>query len=321
MSKLTEKYLTRIVKRVIKEDKLKDKQQISESINDYMTMIGGAILSYASIKLFGKKILSQIFWLFVKNFTKNNCSKELGSIIKLIAKNPENLKIEYKKIKDYYQIIIDLRVISSEYLFSDMSKDPVGQLDSDSFPAKLKLYDDGVVEYKCMGGTVKQNSESNLYDEFTNFIKTYGEENTKLRSHDEEQIIFDILKQNLKPNFLSKVDQYNSLVKMDKNSIDEVSFKISNKLAIPQEIIVTSIENHKPNEIKDEETISDDLYYSPIWDFVNDVYKEIIMNDESLKESYLTKIVKRVIKESGLSHIKKRSYIDDDYNKDYRKSI
>jgi hypothetical protein len=310
MSKLTEKYLTRIIKRVIKEDKLKNKQQISESVNDYMTMIGGAILSYAAIKLFGKKILSQIFWLFVKNFTKNNCSKELESIIKLITKNPENLKIEYKKIKDYYQIIIDLRFISSEYLFSDMSKDPVGQLGSDSFPAKLKLYDDGVVEYKCMGGTVKQNSESNLYDEFTNFIKTYGEENTKLRSHDEEQIIFDILKQNLKPNFQSKVDQYNSLVKMDKNSIDKVSFKISNKLVIPQEIIVRAIENYKPNEIKDEETISN----SPIWDFVNDVYKKIIMDSESLKESHLTRIVKRVIKEGGLSHIKKRSYIDNDFD-------
>jgi len=300
MNRLTERDLSRIVKRVINEDKLKNKQQLSESINDYMTLIGGAILSYAGIKLFGKKILMQIFGLFVKGFIKATCYKELENIIKLIAKNPENLKIEYKKIKDYYQIIIDLRVISSEYLYSDMSKKPTDQLHSDAFPAKLKLYDDGTVEYKCgTGGTARQKSDGNLYDEFTNFIKTYGEENTKLRNQDEEQIIFDILVKNIKPNFKSKVDQYNSLVEMDNNTIDEVSFKISNQLDIPQEVIVRAIENNKPNETKDEETISNKPGYSPIWDFISDVYKEIInYNDnESLKESDLTRIVKRVINE------------------------
>jgi hypothetical protein len=51
--------------------------------------------------------------------------------------------------------------------------------------------------------------------------------------------------------------------------------------------------------MKDEETISTDRYYSPIWDFINDVYKDITEsnnnNNESLKESDLTRIVKRVI--------------------------
>ena len=311
--KLTESDLTRIVKRVINEDKLKNKQQLSESINDYMTLIGGAILSYAGIKLFGKKILMQIFGLFVKGFIKATCYKELENIIKLIAKNPENLKIEYKKIKDYYQIIIDLRVISSEYLYSDMSKKPTDQLHSDAFPAKLKLYDDGTVEYKCgTGGTARQKSDGNLYDEFTNFIKTYGEENTKLRNQDEEQIIFDILVKNIKPNFKSKVDQYNSLVEMDNNTIDEVSFKISNQLDIPQEVIVTAIENNKPNETKDEETISNKPGYSPIWNFISDVYKEIInYNDnESLKESDLTRIVKRVINEGSIDKSTKEKDLD-----------
>ena len=313
MNRLTESDLTRIVKRVINEDKLKNKQQLSESINDYMTLIGGAILSYAGIKLFGKKILMQIFGLFVKGFIKATCYKELENIIKLIAKNPENLKIEYKKIKDYYQIIIDLRVISSEYLYSDMSKKPTDQLHSDAFPAKLKLYDDGTVEYKCgTGGTARQKSDGNLYDEFTNFIKTYGEENTKLRNQDEEQIIFDILVKNIKPNFKSKVDQYNSLVEMDNNTIDEVSFKISNQLDIPQEVIVRAIENNKPNETKDEETISNKPGYSPIWDFISDVYKEIInYNDnESLKESDLTRIVKRVINEGSIDKSTKEKDLD-----------
>jgi hypothetical protein len=57
------------------------------------------------------------------------------------------------------------------------------------------------------------------------------------------------------------------------------------------------MERHQPTEMKDEETISTDRYYSPIWDFINDVYKDITESDnnESLKESDLTRIVKRVI--------------------------
>jgi hypothetical protein len=54
--------------------------------------------------------------------------------------------------------------------------------------------------------------------------------------------------------------------------------------------------------MKDEETISTDRYYSPIWEFINDVYKDITEsnnnNNESLKESDLTRIVKRVIQEN-----------------------
>jgi hypothetical protein len=89
---------------------------------------------------------------------------------------------------------------------------------------------------------------------------------------------------------------------MDSNVIDKMASEISKELDIPQELIANAMERHQPTEMKDEETISTDRYYSPIWDFINDVYKDITEsnnnNNESLKESDLTRIVKRVIQEN-----------------------
>jgi phage-related tail protein len=84
---------------------------------------------------------------------------------------------------------------------------------------------------------------------------------------------------------------------MDSNVIDKMASEISKELDIPQELIANAMERHQPTEMKDEETISTDRYYSPIWEFINDVYKDITEsnNNESLKESDLTRIVKQVI--------------------------
>ena len=97
------------------------------------------------------------------------------------------------------------------------------------------------------------------------------------------------------------MEQYNSLASMDSNVIDKMASEISKELDIPQELIANAMERHQPTEMKDEETISTDRYYSPIWDFINDVYKDITEsnNNESLKESDLTRIVKRVIMEDN----------------------
>jgi hypothetical protein len=57
--------------------------------------------------------------------------------------------------------------------------------------------------------------------------------------------------------------------------------------------------------MKDEETISDDRYYSPIWDFINNIYKDITENnnDVTLTETDLTKLIKKMIRESKFSKI------------------
>jgi phage-related tail protein len=147
------------------------------------------------------------------------------------------------------------------------------------------------------GEVIREKSKGNIYDNFVNFIKSYGEENPKIRGYAEDKEIFKVLNKTLKPNFQSKVEQYNSLVSMDSNVIDKMASEISKKLDIPQELIANAMERHQPTEMKDEETISTDRYYSPIWEFINDVYKDITESDnnESLKESDLTRIVKRVI--------------------------
>jgi hypothetical protein len=295
--RLTESDLTRIVKRVIKENESK-KEPINEGLNDYLTLIGGTLVSFAAIKLFGRKILIQLFGLFTRGLIKATCYKELESIIELTSKDPENLQIQYKKIKDYYQIIIDMKSFSSEYLFADSSDYKAGQLQSGNFPAKLKLYDDGTVEYLCnTGEIIRERSKGNIYDDFVNFIKSYGEENTKLRGHAEDKIIFKSLNKTLRPNFQSKVDQYNSLVSMDRNDINKIASEVSSELEIPQDVIVNAMEIHQPTEMKDEETISTDRYYSPIWDFIRDVYKDITENNnnESLKESDLRRIIRKII--------------------------
>jgi hypothetical protein len=299
ITRLTERDLTRLVRRVIKENKTK-KKPVNEGLNDYLTLIGGTLVSFAAIKLFGRKILVQLFGLFSKGLIKSTCYKELESIMELISKDTDNLQVEYKKIKDYYQIIIDMKSFSSEYSFTDTKDYKAGQLDSYNFPAKLKLYDDGTVEYLCnTGEVIREKSKGNIYDNFVNFIKSYGEENPKIRGYAEDKEIFKVLNKTLKPNFQSKVEQYNSLVSMDSNVIDKMASEISKELDIPQELIANAMERHQPTEMKDEETISTDRYYSPIWDFINDVYKDITEsnnnNNESLKESDLTRIVKRVI--------------------------
>jgi hypothetical protein len=298
--RLTERDLTRLVRRVIKENKTK-KKPVNEGLNDYLTLIGGTLVSFAAIKLFSRKILVQLFGLFSKGLIKATCYKELESIMELISKDTVNLQVEYKKIKDYYQIIIDMKSFSSEYSFTDTKDYKAGQLDSYNFPAKLKLYDDGTVEYLCnTGEVIREKSKGNIYDNFVNFIKSYGEENPKIRGHAEDKEIFKVLNKTLKPNFQSKVEQYNSLVSMDSNVINKMASEISKELDVPQELIVNAMERHQPTEMKDEETISTDRYYSPIWDFINDVYKDITEsnNNESLKESDLTRIVKRAIKEN-----------------------
>jgi hypothetical protein len=298
--RLTERDLTRLVRRVIKENKTK-KKPVNEGLNDYLTLIGGTLVSFAAIKLFSRKILVQLFGLFSKGLIKSTCYKELESIMELISKDTVNLQVEYKKIKDYYQIIIDMKSFSSEYSFTDTKDYKAGQLDSYNFPAKLKLYDDGTVEYLCnTGEVIREKSKGNIYDNFVNFIKSYGEENPKIRGHAEDKEIFKVLNKTLKPNFQSKVEQYNSLVSMDSNVINKMASEISKELDVPQELIVNAMERHQPTEMKDEETISTDRYYSPIWDFINDVYKDITEsnNNESLKESDLTRIVKRAIKEN-----------------------
>jgi hypothetical protein len=300
ITRLTERDLTRLVRRVIKENKTK-KKPVNEGLNDYLTLIGGTLVSFAAIKLFGRKILVQLFGLFSKGLIKSTCYKELESIMELISKDTDNLQVEYKKIKDYYQIIIDMKSFSSEYSFTDTKDYKAGQLDSYNFPAKLKLYDDGTVEYLCnTGEVIREKSKGNIYDNFVNFIKSYGEENPKIRGHAEDKEIFKVLNKTLKPNFQSKVEQYNSLVSMDSNVINKMASEISKELDVPQELIVNAMERHQPTEMKDEETISTDRYYSPIWDFINDVYKDITEsnNNESLKESDLTRIVKRAIKEN-----------------------
>jgi hypothetical protein len=300
ITRLTERDLTRLVRRVIKENKTK-KKPVNEGLNDYLTLIGGTLVSFAAIKLFGRKILVQLFGLFSKGLINATCYKELESIMELISKDTDNLQVEYKKIKDYYQIIIDMKSFSSEYSFTDTKDYKVGQLDSYNFPAKLKLYDDGTVEYLCnTGEVIREKSKGNIYDNFVNFIKSYGEENPKIRGHAEDKEIFKVLNKTLKPNFQSKVEQYNSLASMDSNVIDKMASEISKELDIPQELIANAMERHQPTEMKDEETISTDRYYSPIWDFINDVYKDITEsnNNESLKESDLTRIVKRVIQEN-----------------------
>jgi hypothetical protein len=300
ITRLTERDLTRLVRRVIKENKTK-KKPVNEGLNDYLTLIGGTLVSFAAIKLFGRKILVQLFGLFSKGLIKSTCYKELESIMELISKDTDNLQVEYKKIKDYYQIIIDMKSFSSEYSFTDTKDYKAGQLDSYNFPAKLKLYDDGTVEYLCnTGEVIREKSKGNIYDNFVNFIKSYGEENPKIRGYAEDKEIFKVLNKTLKPNFQSKVEQYNSLASMDSNVIDKMASEISKKLDIPQELIANAMERHQPTEMKDEETISTDRYYSPIWDFINDVYKDITEsnNNESLKESDLTRIVKRAIKEN-----------------------
>jgi hypothetical protein len=299
ITRLTERDLTRLVRRVIKENKTK-KKPVNEGLNDYLTLIGGTLVSFAAIKLFGRKILVQLFGLFSKGLINATCYKELESIMELISKDTDNLQVEYKKIKDYYQIIIDMKSFSSEYSFTDTKDYKAGQLDSYNFPAKLKLYDDGTVEYLCnTGEVIREKSKGNIYDNFVNFIKSYGEENPKIRGYAEDKEIFKVLNKTLKPNFQSKVEQYNSLVSMDSNVIDKMASEISKELDIPQELIANAMERHQPTEMKDEETISTDRYYSPIWDFINDVYKDITEsnnnNNESLKESDLTRIVKRVI--------------------------
>ena len=179
--RLTESDLTRIVKQVIKKNKTK-KEPITEGLHDYITMIGGALVTYGAIKLFGKKILVQLFGLFARGLIKATCYKELESIMELISKDANNLQVEYKKIKDYYQIIIDMKSFSSEYSFTDTKDYKAGQLDSYNFPAKLKLYDDGTVEYLCnTGEVIREKSKGIIYDNFVNFIKSYGVENPKIR--------------------------------------------------------------------------------------------------------------------------------------------
>lgn len=295
--RLTESDLTRIVKRVIKENKTK-KEPINEGLNDYLTLIGGTLVSFAAIKLFGKKILVGMFGLLLRGIVRGTCHKELKSIAELITKDPENLNIEYKKIKDYYQIIIDMKYFSSEHLFTDTNGYKPGQLDSYNFPAKLKLYDDGTVEYLCnTGEIVSENSGGEIYERFIEFIQTYGEENPKLRSHDEKQIIGKILFKHM-PKTSSKLEDYNALVNLDRNTIEKISSEISQKLEIPQDVIVSAMERHQPTEEKDEETISTDRYYSPIADYYLAVYNDIIKynNDESLKESDLRRIIRKIIK-------------------------
>ena len=210
ITRLTERDLTRLVRRVIKENKTK-KKPVNEGLNDYLTLIGGTLVSFAAIKLFGRKILVQLFGLFSKGLINATCYKELESIMELISKDTDNLQVEYKKIKDYYQIIIDMKSFSSEYSFTDTKDYKAGQLDSYNFPAKLKLYDDGTVEYLCnTGEVIREKSKGNIYDNFVNFIKSYGEENPKIRGHAEDKEIFKVLNKTLKHNFQSKVEQYNS---------------------------------------------------------------------------------------------------------------
>lgn len=308
-------------KKLLKEINESKKEPINEGLNDYLTMIGGVLVSYAAIKLFGKKILVQLFGLFARGLITATCYKELESIMELISKDANNLQVEYKKIKDYYQIIIDMKSFSSEYLFADSSDYKAGQLQSDNFPAKLKLYDDGTVEYLCnTGEIIRKKSKGNIYDDFVNFIKSYGEENPKLRGHEEDKEIFSIIRKTLKPNLSSKVDQYNSLVSMSQNDIDKISSEISQKLEIPQDVISSAMERHQPTEEKDEETISTDRYYTPIWDFVSAVYKDITdyNGNDSLKESDLARIVKRVIKENESN---KTNEFNDIYNKMWGKML
>jgi hypothetical protein len=294
--RLTESDLTRIVKRVINENESK-KEPINEGLNDYLTLIGGTLVSFAAIKLFGRKILIGMLGLFLRGKVRGKCYKELESIGNLITNNPENLTVEYKKIKDYYQIIIDMKSFSSEYLFNNTKDYEDGQLDSYSFPAKLKLYDDGTIEFLCNSGEIfSENSDGEINERFIEFIQTYGEENPKLRSHDEKQIIGKIMFKHM-PRTSSNLEDYNALVNLDRNTIEKISSEISQKLEIPQDVIVSAMERHQPTEEKDEETISTDTYYSPISDYYTEVYNDIIEynNDDSLKESDLRRIIRKII--------------------------
>ena len=64
-----------------------------------------------------------------------------------------------------------MKSFSSEYSFTDTKDYKAGQLDSYNFPAKLKLYDDGTVEYLCnTGEVIREKSKGNIYDNFVNFI-------------------------------------------------------------------------------------------------------------------------------------------------------
>ena len=50
ITRLTERDLTRLVRRVIKENKTK-KKPVNEGLNDYLTLIGGTLVSFAAIKI------------------------------------------------------------------------------------------------------------------------------------------------------------------------------------------------------------------------------------------------------------------------------
>jgi hypothetical protein len=271
----------------------KNKENISESLQDYLPLITGTIGSILAIKLFGKKILLEVFGLIVKSFANNLCKKRFDSLTDLLIKNPEKLKIEYRKIKDYYQIVIDLRVISSEFSKLDLDKLPMNQLQSDNFPAKFKFYENGDVEYYCIK-SIKKNFGFDIYEEVSEFIKKYGEENTSLRGHGEEKLVYEVLYKNLKiKNKLSpwgrvstndemlkknKIE-YDALMSMDSNVVNKSSNEISKKIDIPEDIIKTALMSIEPNE-----QIGNSDYVTgkeeTLWDYVNKVYKEIIKHDK-----------------------------------------
>ena len=274
-------------KNIIKEvTKRELRKFISESFQDYLPAIAGTIGSILAIRLFGKTILLGGLSLLVKGFVNRSCMKTFKSLTDLLVNKPETLKIEYKKIKDYYQVVIDLRIISSEYTTIDLKKNPMDQLQLDNFPAKFKFFENGYVEYYCLGELARKKYGVDIYNEVSEFIKKYGTENTELRGHGEEQVIYNTLYDNLNITYKNFNDknrvEYEALTTMTMDDIDKFSFEISKKLDIPEDIIKMAFMVVEPDErIGNLDYPSKEEF---LWDYVNKVYEEIKKRDkESLK--------------------------------------
>lgn len=264
MSKIIKK---KYVDTLIENVSSKIDKNVNESFQDYIPMIAGTIGTVLGIKLFGKKVLIGVFGGLYLLFENYLCKKFLKSLTHLLVNNPEKIKIEYKKIKNYYQIVINSNVITRDFV--DVGP---GELDSDIFPATLKFYENGDVEIFCMNKPVKKNFGDNIYDELVEFIQKHGKENLEIRSHDEEQIIFDVLYDNL-PN-IKDTDEYEALVTIDTKSFNKVVKEISSKLEIPENVLIDIMEKTEPHENPKRDS-------NPIWDYVKRVYSEILKNSNN----------------------------------------
>lgn len=294
MKNLKESDLNRVV------NKIKTKK-INEGFMDFVTEFYGVIALAVGVKLFGKVVLPKIIEKLFRGVANTHTKELMQRALKLLIDEPETVYIKYKKIKDYYQLSIELKHYNHDTIF-DKGVNPLKRIDSGDFPIYMRVYSDDFVNIRGGLGSTNNVEVEGVYDLVESYINNLvSKEDKTLRDQDEYTDIANIFLKHIKSR-----DTDGFLEELKSTKVNSLIKEISNFTSISEDIVRQALDNvingYRSVRTKFFTSIMESFYDS-LKQLYNKTLEESIKNKimkkriVKLNESELEKLVKRVIKE------------------------